>query len=35
LTRWQQLDNPLLKITETDVVSWGNDTSLVETTERN
>jgi hypothetical protein len=30
LTRWQKLDNPLLKVTEADVVSWGDDTSLVE-----
>jgi hypothetical protein len=31
LTGWQELDNPLLEISETNVVSWGNDTSLVET----
>jgi hypothetical protein len=31
LTRWQELDDPLLKIGETNIVSWGNDTSLVET----
>ena len=30
LTRWQKLDNPLLEIGETDVVSWGDDTGLVE-----
>jgi len=31
LTRWQKLDNPLLEIGETDVVSWGDDTSFVQT----
>lgn len=31
LTRWQKLDNPLLELTEADVVSWGDDTGLVET----
>jgi hypothetical protein len=31
LTRWQQLDDPLLKIGETDVVTGRNDTSLIET----
>lgn len=31
LTRGQQLDNPLLKILEGNVVARGNDTSLVET----
>jgi hypothetical protein len=31
LTGWQKLDNPLLKIGKTDVVSWGDDTGLVET----
>jgi hypothetical protein len=30
LTRWQQLDNPLLEIAELDVVSGGDDTGLVE-----
>lgn len=30
LTRWQQLDDPLLEILERDVVSWGDDTGLVE-----
>jgi len=30
LTRWQKLDDPLLEICETDVVSWGDDTGLVE-----
>jgi hypothetical protein len=30
LTGWQELDNPLLEIGETDVVSGGDDTSLVE-----
>ena len=30
LTGWQQLDDPLLELTETDVVSWGDDTGLVE-----
>jgi len=30
LTRWEKLDDPLLEITEADVVSWGDDTSLVE-----
>lgn len=31
LTRRQKLDNPLLEIGETDVVSWGDDTGLIET----
>jgi hypothetical protein len=31
LTRWQQLDNPLLEVGETDVVAGRDDTSLVET----
>jgi hypothetical protein len=31
LTRWQQLDDPLLQIGETDVVAGRDDTSLVET----
>jgi len=31
LTGWEKLDNPLLEICETDVVSWGDDTGLVET----
>jgi len=31
LTRWQQLDDPLLEIGETDVVAGRDDTSLVET----
>lgn len=31
LTRWEKLDDPLLELTEADVVSWGDDTSLVET----
>lgn len=30
LTRWQQLDNPLLHITELDVVAGGDDTGLVD-----
>jgi len=30
LTRWQELDNPLLEIAETDVVAGGDNTSLVE-----
>jgi hypothetical protein len=30
LTRWEQLDDPLLKLAEADVVAWGDDTSLVE-----
>jgi len=30
LTRWEKLDNPLLEIAETDVISWRDDTSLVE-----
>ena len=30
LTRWQQLDNPLLKITKLNVVTRRDDTSLVE-----
>lgn len=35
LTRWQELDDPLLEIAEADVVSWGDDTGLVKTTKRN
>jgi hypothetical protein len=31
LTRWQQLDDPLLEIGETDVVAGRDDTSLIET----
>jgi len=31
LTRRQQLNNPFLEITHLDVVSWRDDTSLVET----
>lgn len=31
LTGWQKLDNPLLELTEADVVSWRDDTGLVET----
>lgn len=31
MTGWEQVDNPLLEVTELDVVSWGDDTSLVET----
>lgn len=30
LTRRQEPDNPLLQVVELDVVSWGDDTSLVE-----
>jgi type II secretory pathway component PulJ len=30
LTRWQQLDDPFLEILERDIVSWGDDTGLVE-----
>lgn len=32
LTRWQQVDNPLLEVTDADVVAGGDDTALVETT---
>lgn len=31
LTGWQKLDNPLLEILNLDVVSWGDNTGLVET----
>ena len=31
LTRWEQLDNPLLEVTESDVVAGRDDTGLVET----
>jgi len=31
LTGWQELDNPLLEIGETDVVAGRDDTSLVKT----
>ena len=34
LTGREQLDNPLLEVGETDVVSGGDDTSLVETKEQ-
>lgn len=34
LTRWQELDNPLLEVRELDVVAWRDDTSLVETTSK-
>ena len=34
LTRWQELDNPLLEIGEADVVSWGDDTGLVQAVQR-
>lgn len=30
LTGWQELDDPLLKIAELDVVAWGDDTGLVQ-----
>ena len=30
LTGWEKLDDPLLKIGEADIESWGDDTSLVE-----
>ena len=32
LTRWKELDNPLLEVAELDVVSRADDTSLVEAT---
>lgn len=31
LTRWQQLHNPFLEFTQTNVVPGGDDTSLVQT----
>jgi hypothetical protein len=31
LTRWQKLDDPLLEIGDLYVVSWADDTGLVET----
>lgn len=31
LTGWQELDDPLLEIGETNVIYWGDDTSLVQT----
>jgi len=30
LTRWQELDDPLLKVTKLYVVAWADDTGLVE-----
>lgn len=30
LTRWQQVDDPLLEVTELDVVTWGDNTALVQ-----
>jgi hypothetical protein len=35
LTGRKELDNPLLEIGEADVVSWGDDTSLVEAGKKN
>lgn len=32
LTRWQEVDNPLLQIRQLHIVAWGDDTALVETT---
>lgn len=32
LTSWEELDNPLLEVVKTNVVTWGDDTSLVEAT---
>jgi len=32
LTRWEQLDDPLLEVTDADVEAWGDDTSLVQAT---
>jgi hypothetical protein len=34
LTRWKELDDPLLEVTETDVVAGRDDTGLVETIEQ-
>lgn len=34
LTRWQELDNPLLHVTELNVVARADDTGLVEAVER-
>jgi len=34
LTRWQELDDPFLKITELDIVAGRDDSSLVEAAER-
>jgi len=31
LTGWEKTDNPLLKLGEADVVTWHDDTGLVET----
>ena len=31
LTGWEQVDDPLFEVTDADVVSWGDDTALVET----
>jgi hypothetical protein len=30
LTGWEELDNPLLKVGDADVVAWGDNTSLVQ-----
>lgn len=35
LTGRKKLDNPLLEVSEADVVSWRDDTSLVEAIKRN
>ena len=35
LTGRKELDNPLLEISEADVVSWGDDTGLVEAIDTN
>jgi len=32
LTGWQELDNPFLKVCKAHIVTWRDDTSLVETT---
>lgn len=33
LTGWEELDNPLLEVTELDVVAWADDTGLVQATQ--
>jgi hypothetical protein len=32
LTGWKKLDNPLLEISELDIVSWADTTGLVQST---
>lgn len=33
LSRWKQVSNPVFNVFEMDIESWGNDSTLVETTD--